>query len=154
MKVLVVCLGNDLVADDAAGCLVHEHLGRAALPEGVRLMLLGIGGIRLLDDLDGEDLLVICDAVRFGAAPGTLHRIDWHDLPSLDSPAVSAHGIGLVEVMRIAEVLFPERLPKRAVLIGVEGGCFDLVGAPTPAVLAAIEPAAALVLETIAQAMT
>jgi hydrogenase maturation protease len=95
---------------------------------------------------------VVCDAVRLGAAPGTIHRLDWQDMPSREGPAVSAHGIGLVEVLAIAELLYPERLPRRALLIGVEGSCFDQVGPPTPAVLAAVEPAAAAVLDAVAAA--
>jgi len=148
-RVLVVCVGNDLVADDAAGFHLHERLAREPLPPSVTLLMLGVGGIRLLDELDGQDLLILCDAVQLGAPAGTIHRLAWEDVPSSPGPAVSAHGIGLPEVMSIAQALFPEKLPRRALLIGIEGACFDRVGPPTPEVMAAVEPAAAAVLRAI-----
>lgn len=148
-RALVVCIGNDLVADDAAGCLLHARLEREALPPSVRLLLVGVGGIRLIDDLSGEDLLVVCDAVHFGSPVGTVHRIDWDDVPSLSGPAVSAHGIGLREVLEITRVLYPERLPKRAVLVGIEGVCFDQFEPPSPPVVAAVDRAARLVMNAV-----
>lgn len=148
-RALVVCIGNELVADDAAGVLVHARLMQEQLPSSVTLLCLGLGGIRLLDDLDGQDLLVLCDAVRFGAPVGTVHPIEWLDRPYTPAPAVSAHGIGFEEVLAITRALFPEKLPRRALMVGIEGACFDVVGPPTPAVLEAVERAAAVVLAAL-----
>ena len=145
-RVVVACVGNALVGDDAIGCVVHDHLAAQPLPPGVRLQLLGVAGLRLLDDLCGEDALVAGAAVALGAAPGTVHGIPWDDLPP-SRGAVTSHGLGLREVMELGQRLFPERTPRQAFLVGVEGRSFDRLGeAMTPAVAAAAAPAAAQVL--------
>jgi hydrogenase maturation protease len=150
-RVLVVCVGNALVGDDAAGCAVHDRLADRRLPAGVRLELLGVGGIRLLDLLEGEDALVAVDAVHFGAPPGTVHVLAWDDLPKV-STAVTSHGIGLREAIEVGRRLSPESMPSRVYLVGIEGRDFDRIGeGMTTAVAAAIEPAARAVLDLVGQ---
>lgn len=123
---LVVCIGNELVADDAVGFEVHAKLARI-LPRGVRLEYCGVGGIALLDLLDGtEQCMVVVDAMCLGAAVGTVHCMEFDALPRSGANAISAHGIGLREAVEIGMVLYPERMPKRIVLVGIEGRCFDL----------------------------
>jgi hydrogenase maturation protease len=139
---LVLCVGNDLVADDAAGCHVHERLQEAILPPGTRTKFLGLGGLAILDHLEGEDNLVLVDAVSLGAPAGTVHVLAWDDLPCVYATPVSLHGIGLREAIEVGKRLMPEAMPRRVVLVGIEGRCFDLVGHPlTPEVAAAITPA-------------
>lgn len=141
---LVVCVGNSLVGDDAAGCAVHDRLLRESLPEGSRLLMLGVGGIALMEQVAGESLLIVVDAVQLGAEPGTIHVLDWNDLPQERSGMVSAHGVGLREAIALGRILSPETMPEKVILIGIEGASFDTIGAPmTPAVAAAVESAAA-----------
>ncbi len=123
---LVVCIGNELVADDAIGFEVHASLARR-LPPGVRLEYCSVGGIALLDLLDGtEDAMIVVDAMCLGAAVGTVHCLGMDDIPRSRANAISAHGIGLRETMEIGAALYPERMPKQISLVGVEGRCFDL----------------------------
>ena len=105
-KALIVCVGNSLVGDDAAGCAVYESLARESLPDGVRLHLLGVAGISLLEILAGENILIVVDAVQFGAKPGTVHILDWSELPQARGLAVSAHGIGLREAIDLVNFAF------------------------------------------------
>jgi hydrogenase maturation protease len=127
-RVLVVCIGNELVADDGVGWVVHHELERLVLPERVRLVFLGLGGIDLLEALDGEDLLVVVDGVQLGKAPGTVHRLGWEQLPHAPSRPVSGHGIGVREALAIGTRLYPQRMPQQTVLLGIEGRCFDRLG--------------------------
>jgi hydrogenase maturation protease len=136
---LIVCIGNDLVADDGIGHEVFGQLTKRALPEGVRVSLLGVGGMDLIEELDGEITLVVVDAVQFGAAPGTLHIMAWDQIPSQEVRPVSGHGIGVKEALQVCRRLYPERAAERIYLVGIEGACFDQVGAGlTPAVQAAV----------------
>jgi hydrogenase maturation protease len=138
-----VAIGNDLVADDGAGPAVYDLLAAAPLPAGVRLLHMGLGGIALLDELEGEETLVVVDAVMLGDEPGTVHVIEWAELPEAGQ-AVTGHGIGVREAIAVGRRLFPERMPRRVFLVGIEGRRFDGLGEPlTPAVAAAIRPAAA-----------
>lgn len=150
-RTLVVCVGNSLVGDDAAGCAVHQRLAAAPLPDGLRLCLLGVGGLRLLDELQGEDVLIAVDAVQLGAPAGTVHVLPWEALPSAGA-AVTGHGVGLRETIEVGRRLYPEAMPGRAFLVGVEGRIFDELGAGLgPEVAASIGPAAAAVLALAAQ---
>ena len=144
---LIVCIGNDLAADDGAGPAVYHCLARQTLPVGVRLVLLGVGGIALLEELDGEDRLVVVDAVRFGSRPGTVHVLPWDDIPAGAPHPVSGHGIGVREAVDVGRRLTPEKMPRAEHLVGIEGSCFDMLGAGLSAeVAAAVDDAAARVL--------
>jgi hydrogenase maturation protease len=126
---LIVCIGNDLAADDGVGHAVYHALVKKELPAGTRLRLLGVGGMDLLEEIEGEERLVVVDAVRFGAAPGTIHILDWAQLPSLHARPVSGHGIGIREAIEVGRCLYPAKTPRHVHLIGIEGKCFDILGA-------------------------
>jgi hydrogenase maturation protease len=148
---LVVCIGNELIADDAAGYEVWRRLQEMQLPEETRIEFASVGGIALLDLLTGnEGLLIVVDAVQLGAPPGTIHHIMWNEIPFKGNSAISAHGIGLREAMEVGKLLFPEKLPQNIILIGIEGRCFNRTrDAMTREIEDAIEPAAIKVNEEI-----
>jgi hydrogenase maturation protease len=125
---LVVCIGNDLVGDDGAGAAVYERLQKMELPASVRVEYLGLGGMDLLEQLEGEQLLVVVDGVQLGSVPGTVHQLSWAEIPSLGSRPVSGHGIGIREAVEVAERLYPEKVPTDIYLVGIEGRCFDQLG--------------------------
>ncbi len=77
MNILVAGVGNVLRSDDGFGCAVAHHLIDLGVPEGVRVMEIGIGGIHLVQALfDTTDALVIVDAVDHGRPPGTVMVIE------------------------------------------------------------------------------
>jgi hydrogenase maturation protease len=141
-KTLIICIGNDLVADDGVGHVIYDELTRRDLPEGTRLKLLGLGGMALLGEFSGEDLLIVVDAVQFGVSPGTIHVLYWEELP-VGGFHVSCHGIGIREAIEVSRTLYPESSPKSVCLVGIEGQCFDQLGKGlTPEVAASIPSAA------------
>jgi hydrogenase maturation protease len=141
-RALVVCVGNPLVGDDAVGCAVHEALAVRPPVPGVQLEFVAVGGLRLLDLLEAQPLLVVVDAVELGAAPGTVHVLPWDALPP-PVTATTSHGVGLRETIEVGAALHPERMPAEAFLVGVEGRAFDTLGsALSPEVAAAVERAA------------
>jgi len=147
---LIVCIGNELVADDGVGWAVYNHLRDSGLPENIRLVFLGLGGIDLLEEIDGEELLVVVDGVQLGEAPGTIHRLGWEELPGTPRRPVSGHGIGIREAISVGRKLFPERVPKEIFLVGVEGKCFNQLGMGlTDEVAMAVPEAVAAVLALV-----
>lgn len=78
----------------------------------------------MLPLLDGETDMIVVDAVQFGSAPGTIHIIPWDSLPH-SSSAISAHGLGLRETIEIGTLLYPQQMPERVTLVGIEGRCFN-----------------------------
>ncbi len=129
VRTLVVCIGNDLVADDGVGHEIYRQLSKRALPRCVRVCLLGLGGIDLIDRLDGEELLIVVDAVQLGQPVGTVRVLPWDDIPASDLRPVSGHGIGVREAVQVCRQLYPEKAAGTVYLVGVEGGCFNEVGA-------------------------
>ena len=116
--VAVVGAGNWLVASDRAGPRVLESIrGRYGPDVAVRDM--GSAGLALLDHLHGQELMCLVDACILGGPPGRVHVSE----PSFEgtlTPVGSLHQIGPLETLTIAARLYPEQMPKRVVLIGVE----------------------------------
>lgn len=77
-RVLVVGMGNVLRGDDGFGPAVIQALEAGpALPEGVRAVEIGIGGVGLVHELmAGYDALLLVDAVDRRAAPGALFVLE------------------------------------------------------------------------------
>lgn len=148
---LVVCIGNELIADDAIGYEVYKLLSTMDLPDNARIEFSGVAGLSLLDLLGGgEKMLIVVDAVQFGAPPGTIHCLPWDRIPSFGNPCISVHGIGLKETIDIGEALYPEKIPKSIFLVGIEGRCFNLMrDAMTPETAAAADTAAEYILDKL-----
>jgi hydrogenase maturation protease len=74
-RVLVTGMGNVLRGDDGFGPAVVQALeNEGALPVGVSVLELGIGGVGLVHELmDGYDLLIIVDAMDRDGPPGSLY---------------------------------------------------------------------------------
>ncbi len=74
MNAVVACFGNVLKADDGVGPAVAHALHEEGLPDGVRVMEVGIGGIHLLQELmrAPADVLLIVDAVDLGRPAGSV----------------------------------------------------------------------------------
>jgi hydrogenase maturation protease len=73
MKVLVAGMGNVLRGDDGFGVAVADLLEAEGVPEGVRVLELGIGGIHLVQELlDPQDAVVVVDAVDLDRPPGSV----------------------------------------------------------------------------------
>lgn len=69
--------------------------------------------------------------------------MDWDHLAgSAGGLPVTSHDIGIGQVVSVGGQIFPERMPEKVVLVGIEGECFDQPGVPlTPEVEAAIPDA-------------
>ena len=151
VRIVVAGFGNVLRGDDGFGLEVVTRLASKALPEGVVVLDVGIGGIHLVQDLMGEpaDGLVVLDALDAGREPGTLlvMRPDVLDVRTLDVHARRDH---------LADMHYatPERalmlasgmgvLPERTLLVGCQPSDPDAIGEGlSVAVASAVEPAVA-----------
>jgi len=155
VKAVVVCIGNELIADDSIGHDIYERLLELHTFPNMRLEYCGVGGIALLDLLCGkEELMVVVDAVQLGGNPGTIHVLPWTELPSQSHSAISAHGIGLPEAIAVGYSLFPELMPDDVVLVGIEGKCFNETrDAMTPQVRDSVEPSVILISDILNNAV-
>jgi hydrogenase maturation protease len=87
VNAIVACFGNVLRADDGVGPAVAQALLEEPLPDGVRVLEVGIGGVHLLQELlaGPVDVLLIVDAVDLGRPAGTVvvQRPDVLDVSTL-----------------------------------------------------------------------
>jgi hydrogenase maturation protease len=78
------------------------------------------------------------DAVRSGAEPGTVHRIDaTHEPLPATLSAASTHTLGVGEAIELARAL--GRLPARVVVYGIEAESLAAGEELTPAVERAVD---------------
>lgn len=135
-QVVVIGLGNAMRGDDAAGLHAARRL---AHEPGVAVRMHEGEGVGLLDLWADADVVIVVDAVRSGAPPGTIHRMDasTQPLPTAVDRA-SSHAIGAAAAIELARAL--DSLPARVVFYGVEGSDFALGAALSPPVAEALDP--------------
>jgi len=141
VRPLVVGVGNPFRRDDGAGHAIVERLRATAVEAD--LVLADGEPTRLVDAWDGRDLVVVVDAVRTGADPGTVVVLDAlaTDLPA--GPTASTHAAGPGQAIEWGRAL--DRLPDALWLVGVEGADFGEGPGLTPPVEAALDGAVAAV---------
>jgi hydrogenase maturation protease len=119
--ILVLGLGNTLLSDDAVGSVLVEKLAerKCSWNKEVDLVDGGTQGLALLGHLSGRPAVIILDAVKMGAPPGTVHRLTLPELRSLSSHrSDSGHESNAWELLAAAELL--NELPGQLFVVGVE----------------------------------
>ena len=97
-KTAVLGAGNVLMGDDGVGVHVVKAMQeQGGLPEGIELIDAGTATLNVLGMLEGVEHLIIVDAVKSGAAPGTIYRFSPDDVTEPSSRKVSLHQISLLE---------------------------------------------------------
>jgi hydrogenase maturation protease len=159
----VLCLGNELIADDAVGIVAARALARrlaaagAPAPAGpvfdpaataqafdlpsvgrVEVLETALTGMYLLEAVVGASRLVVVDSVLSGTAePGAVLELAEADL---DVPrGGSPHYIGLLEALDLARAL-GLAVPSEVAIVAVEVGDAMTVGGPMTAPVVAAVP--------------
>ena len=132
----VLCLGNELLADDALGAVVAEQL-RQVLPGTVEVVFTSATGFDLLDEVLGTSRLLVVDTIETGTRPpGTVHLLREEDVQPV--PGDSPHYVGLFETLKLGRKLQLD-VPQEVIIVAVEpADCLTVGGALSPAVKAAI----------------
>ena len=104
-RVLIACIGNIFLGDDAFGVEVARRMASSRLPEGVVLKDFGIRGLDLTYALlDPYEVIILVDACSRGGTPGTLYLLepDPLELGTSDSTlaALDAHSMNPMAVLR------------------------------------------------------
>jgi hydrogenase maturation protease len=79
-KSRIICVGNNLVAADAAGIQVFDELCSRSCGHQVEIINGGLGGMDLLPYFYDCDTVVLVDRVIGFAEPGTVMRLEREDL--------------------------------------------------------------------------
>jgi hydrogenase maturation protease len=105
-KILVLGVGNLLLSDEGLGVHAVRALQEdPRLPMEVTVVDGGTLGPRLLDFVLGCDRLVLIDVAKFGAAPGTMFRLEGNQVRQRLRDKQSAHDWGILEVLAQAELV-------------------------------------------------
>lgn len=114
-RILIACVGNIFLGDDAFGVEVARKLAGRSLPPSVRVIDFGIRGLDLTYALlDGYDVAILVDAAPRGEPAGTLSiiepdPIDVSSLPAADVSAgdllIETHGMHPAKVLRLVAAM-------------------------------------------------
>ena len=118
-KVLVACVGNVFLGDDAFGVEVAKRLAGRPLPAGVSVVDFGIRSYDLAYALMNDwDLKILVDALPRGGNPGTIYVME-PELPSnVSQEALDAHSMNPVAVLQLVGALGGE--VGRLLVVGCE----------------------------------
>ena len=116
----ILCCGNADRGDDAAGVRVAERLRELGVPTEI----CSGEACALMDAWSGAQDVIVIDAVRTGAAPGTVHVWDACEskIPNHASP--STHALGVGQAIELTRAL--DKLPGRLRVFGIEGASFEV----------------------------
>jgi hydrogenase maturation protease len=115
---LVLGLGNLLCGDDGAGVAAVELLQeRFQPPADATVLDGGTLGLSLLPYVEDARDAILVDAIRADAPPGSLVRLEGHDVPLAAMERLSVHQVGVADLLGGAHLV--GRLPQRLLLLGV-----------------------------------
>ena len=115
----IICIGSPF-GDDQFGAWAYEQLRPVIDPSAAQLLYLDRPGTRLIAELDGVDDLILIDAVKSGAAIGSVLRLEGAEVFRHLARHTSTHGFGVADALQLAQQL--GQLPQSMVLLGVEAG--------------------------------
>jgi hydrogenase maturation protease len=136
-RLLVLGLGNVLLGDDGVGAAAIARLLEGyRVPPGVRVLDGGTLGLALLPYLQEAETVILVDAIRSDAPPGSLVRLDDDEVAPAVATRLSPHQIGVADLLDSARWL--DQYPSRLVLLGIVPASMDLAVGLSPAVARAM----------------
>ncbi len=124
--VRVLCLGNDLLGDDAFGLIAGREI--AQLRPDVEVVNSSASGLHLFDQILDCERLIVVDTVETGhAEPGTVFVLNEGDLPK--SRGDSPHCTGLFDALALARKL-GMTVPSELTVVAVEAADCRTIGGP------------------------
>lgn len=139
-RVIVIGCGSPLRGDDAAGPTLVRRLRDRGLPAGMACIDSGTGGMDVVERMRGMAEVVLVDACRSGAEPGTIFELSGDELAALPPPAqVDPHAFRWDHALAVAPRLLGTGHPDRVTAVLIEGATFGLGAAISPAVDRAID---------------
>lgn len=145
---LVLGLGNVLCSDDGVGVMAVSALARGfEWPPDVEVLDGGTLGLALLPYLEEAAALILVDAIRGDAAPGSFVRLEGADVAPAVEQRLSPHQVGVADLLDGARWL--DSYPDRVVLLGLVPATIELGVGCSPAVQAAIPTLVERIVEEI-----
>lgn len=145
-SVLILCLGNEVLSDDAFGPTVAGLLkSRQGQSDAVEIVFAPVAGFSLLDLLNGREKVLVIDSIVTGNSPaGALHYFPLGDLtPSRN--LTTSHQMSLPTALELGRQL-GYQMPEQIDVLAVEvADVTTLNEEMTEPVRFAVEPALELI---------
>ncbi|MHB1172357.1 MAG: hydrogenase maturation protease [Lacisediminihabitans sp.] len=151
-ELLVIGCGNVLRGDDAAGpVLVRRLWERGGLGTGVRLADGGTSGMDVAFQMRHADRVLLVDAARTGAKPGTLYRVPGDELAELPPvTGIASHDFRWDNAIAFGRWLLGPLMPENIQVYLIEGETFEFGEPLSAAVDRAIDEVAELIVAEVA----
>ncbi len=150
-KVLVACVGNIFLGDDAFGVEVASRLRRELLPAGVKVVDFGIKSYDLAYALmEPWDDVILVDALPRGGLAGTIYVLEPElpsDVANGQSPAIDAHSMNPVAVLQMVHALGGKI--RRILVVGCEPSSVEADGTGNLELSPPVQAAVGEAVETI-----
>jgi hydrogenase maturation protease len=122
--IIVIGLGNPLMADEGVGIVLIEELAKMAaageLPsDTIEYHDGGTGGMYLLHSIAERQKVILIDCCLMGTEPGTLKRFTPDDVNSVKQMAhLSLHEVDILNVIKMAKQI--GQCPDEIIIFGIE----------------------------------
>jgi hydrogenase maturation protease len=137
---LVIGCGNLLRGDDAVGPVLVRRLHELGLPPGMRLADGGTAGMDVAFAMRGAARVIVVDAARTGAAPGTVYQVPGEELEQIPPPAgVNLHAFRWDHALAFGRWLLKGDYPREVTVFLIEGESFEPGDPLSPPVQASME---------------
>ena len=124
-ELLILGLGNVLLGDDGLGAAAVAELERNyEIPPQVRVADGGTLGLALLGLFAESEHVILVDAIRVDAPPGTLVRIDGDEVAPAVRERLSPHQVGVADLFDAARLI--DSFPASVTLLGLVPERMDL----------------------------
>ena len=150
MKILVLGIGNTLLADEGVGIFAMRELeARFGARGDIEFIDGGTLSFTLAAPISECSALLVIDAAELGVAPGTVRSFEGEEMDRFlgANRKSSVHEVGLLDLMSISRL--SGHWPERRALIGIQPSLVDWGEALTPAVAAALPEVCATAAEII-----
>jgi hydrogenase maturation protease len=129
-RCVILGIGNSLMSDDGVGGHLIRRLGERHNPallsaNGIELIDGGTLGYLLIDRVAETDLLIVLDAAKLGALPGTYRTVEGAGVYEFlaDRQNRSVHEVGLIDLIQMLDL--SGEAPRELVVIAIQPESVD-----------------------------
>ncbi len=122
MRTIIIGLGNPILSDDGVGWKVVEALlSTTHFPPTTALETASLGGLSLMERLEGCQRAILIDSMETGQVPvGTLRVFPLNELPNpMDSHSASVHDTSLLTALETGRRMGLD-LPDKVMVVAIE----------------------------------
>lgn len=119
-KILLLGIGNEILGDDAVGIKIGEYFNKLDLP--IEVEYAGLTGLRILDYIQGYEVVIIVDALEISYENTTEYKVRILNLEEIldESIFYSAHDTSLGIALKLGKDSLSDKFPKVVKIIAIE----------------------------------